>query len=168
MMQLQSFNTSSQADLWTPSTVLPWISMITQPRNHLKFGSAFISTTRRKVPQRPTLDSTINVKFSSVQFSRSVVSDSLRPHESQHARPPCRSPTNISKSKMGDGSGKLVQTTLYSSLNDRTSLDFFLEEVSPFWINICCCFSAESCPTPLTPWTVAHQIPLSVGFPRQE
>ena len=31
--------------------------------------------------------------FSSVQFSRSVVSDSLRPHESQHARPPCPSPT---------------------------------------------------------------------------
>ena len=29
----------------------------------------------------------------SVQFSRSVVSDSLRPHESQHARPPCPSPT---------------------------------------------------------------------------
>ena len=28
----------------------------------------------------------------SVQFSRSVVSDSLRPHESQHARPPCSSP----------------------------------------------------------------------------
>ena len=29
----------------------------------------------------------------SVQFSRSVMSDSLRPHESQHARPPCPSPT---------------------------------------------------------------------------
>ena len=28
-----------------------------------------------------------------VQFSHSVVSDSLRPHESQHARPPCPSPT---------------------------------------------------------------------------
>ena len=28
-----------------------------------------------------------------VQFSRSVVSDSLRPHESQHTRPPCPSPT---------------------------------------------------------------------------
>ena len=26
------------------------------------------------------------------QFSRSVMSDSLRPHESQHARPPCPSP----------------------------------------------------------------------------
>ena len=31
--------------------------------------------------------------FSSVQFIRSVVSDSLQPHESQHARPPCPSPT---------------------------------------------------------------------------
>ena len=29
----------------------------------------------------------------SVQFSRSVVSNSLRPHESQHTRPPCPSPT---------------------------------------------------------------------------
>ena len=29
----------------------------------------------------------------SVQFSRSVVSDSLQPCESQHARPPCPSPT---------------------------------------------------------------------------
>ena len=28
-----------------------------------------------------------------VQFSRSVVSNSLRPHEPQHARPPCLSPT---------------------------------------------------------------------------
>ena len=27
------------------------------------------------------------------QISRSVVSDSLQPHESQHARPPCPSPT---------------------------------------------------------------------------
>ena len=33
------------------------------------------------------------VQLSSVQFSRSVVSDSLRPHESQHARPPCPPPT---------------------------------------------------------------------------
>jgi len=31
--------------------------------------------------------------YHSVQFSCSVVSDSLRPHESQHARPPCPSPT---------------------------------------------------------------------------
>ena len=33
------------------------------------------------------------VYFISVQFSHSVVSDSLRPHEPQHARLPCPSPT---------------------------------------------------------------------------
>ena len=31
--------------------------------------------------------------FTSVPFNRSVVFNSLRPHESQHARPPCPSPT---------------------------------------------------------------------------
>ena len=38
-------------------------------------------------------DNTKKRKFSSVQFSHSVMSNSLRPHESQHARPPCPSPT---------------------------------------------------------------------------
>ena len=33
------------------------------------------------------------ILFRSDQIIRSVVSDSLRPHESQHARPPCSSPT---------------------------------------------------------------------------
>ena len=33
------------------------------------------------------------IQISSVQFSRSVMFDSLRPHELQHARPPCPSPT---------------------------------------------------------------------------
>ena len=32
-------------------------------------------------------------EISSVQFSHSVMSDSLRPHESQHSRPPCSSPS---------------------------------------------------------------------------
>ena len=34
-----------------------------------------------------------SICFSSVQFSCSVVSDSLRPHGLQHARPPCSLPT---------------------------------------------------------------------------
>ena len=34
-----------------------------------------------------------SVQFSSAQFSLSVVSDSLWPHEPQHARPPCPSST---------------------------------------------------------------------------
>ena len=33
------------------------------------------------------------IQFSSVHFSRSLVSDSLQTHESQHTRPPCPSPT---------------------------------------------------------------------------
>ena len=35
----------------------------------------------------------MRLKFNSVQFSHSVVSESLWPHELQHARPPCPSPT---------------------------------------------------------------------------
>ena len=34
------------------------------------------------------------MRVSSVQFSCSLVSDSLRPHESQHTRPPCPSPNS--------------------------------------------------------------------------
>ena len=37
--------------------------------------------------------SSVSLSGCSVQFSHSVVSDSLRPHESQHARPPCSSQT---------------------------------------------------------------------------
>ena len=33
------------------------------------------------------------IQIRSDKISRSVMSDSLRPHESQHARPPCPSPT---------------------------------------------------------------------------
>ena len=44
--------------------------------------------------QKPCLQQVhIILIFSSVQFSCSVVSDSLQPHESQHTRPPCPSPT---------------------------------------------------------------------------
>ena len=49
---------------------------------------------RRCSSKCPTL-SAGNLEGLSVQFSRSAVSDSLWPHESQHARPPCPSPTPI-------------------------------------------------------------------------
>ena len=39
------------------------------------------------------LMSPFNMPISSVQFSHSFLSDSLRPHELQHTRPPCPSPT---------------------------------------------------------------------------
>ena len=51
--------------------------------------------------------------ISSVQFSHSVVSDSLRPHEQQHARLPCPSPTpgvhsNSSPSSQSDVISHLI------------------------------------------------------------
>ena len=49
--------------------------------------------TQSKNGQKTQIDISPKKTFSSVQFSHSVVSDSLRPHESQHARPPCPSPT---------------------------------------------------------------------------
>ena len=48
---------------------------------HCQVGSLPLESPRK----RGTKDS--------VQFSCSVMSDSLRPHESQHTRPPCPSPT---------------------------------------------------------------------------
>ena len=52
------------------------------------YSSRILPQETRKVSNRKP-----NFQFSSAQFSHSVVSDSLRLHESQHARPPCPSPT---------------------------------------------------------------------------
>ena len=55
---------------------------------YLITGSLYLLTAFIQFPLPPS-----SVQFSSVQFSYSVVSDSLRPHELQHARPPCPSPS---------------------------------------------------------------------------
>ena len=53
--------------------------------------SLFIDLVR---PESPGSLEKISCRlFSSVQFSLSAVSDSLRPYELQHTRPPCPSPT---------------------------------------------------------------------------
>ena len=57
---------------------IKWITYLTQ---HLARG------------YRPTYAGYFLYKV--VQFSRSVLSDSLQPHELQHARPPCPSPTRV-------------------------------------------------------------------------
>ena len=51
-----------------------------------------MKTTLAKGPKNINLHNCYNIQ-SVNQFSHSVVFDSLRPHESQHARPPCPSPT---------------------------------------------------------------------------
>ena len=45
------------------------------------------------VRKKRIISSLVEHLFSSVQFSRSVMSESLWPHEPQYARPPCPSPT---------------------------------------------------------------------------
>ena len=65
-------------------------------RNTAVSSTELPTTEPHKSPQQCSLPSLVGLdplQFSSVQFSRSVVSDSLPPHESQHARPPCPSPT---------------------------------------------------------------------------
>ena len=63
-------------------------------------GPTCVSCTGRPIPthcaSRAVLESTYSSgsrQFSSVQFSHSVISDSLRPHGLQHTRLPCPSPT---------------------------------------------------------------------------
>ena len=64
--------------------LLHWIM---KPTTAAKYLTVSLMRICECIPQIP-----LNV-FTSVQFSCSVVSNSLRPHESQHASPPCPSPT---------------------------------------------------------------------------
>ena len=52
-----------------------------------------LSVTIGYLPSKSETNLTIEIAFSSVQFSHSVMSDSLQPCELQHARPPCPLPT---------------------------------------------------------------------------
>ena len=63
------------------------------------FTAALVTIARTwKQPRCPSTDEWIKLWYIytmeySGQFSHSVMSDYLRPHESQHARPPCPSPS---------------------------------------------------------------------------
>ena len=64
----------------------------------LPFSGSFPSlgwsfTISQSLLKLVSIESVSLYQFNSVQFSRSVVSNSLQPHELQHARPPCPSPT---------------------------------------------------------------------------
>ena len=78
------------------------VSDTVQPSHSLSFPSPFAANPSQHQNLFQWVNSSHEVAkvqglimlfFSSVHFSRSVVSDSLRPHESQRARPPCPSPT---------------------------------------------------------------------------
>ena len=85
------------ATLWTVAHQAPLSIGFSKPEywSGLPFPSPGDLPTPGIKATSPALhvDSLPIESFSSVQFSRSVLSDSLRPHESQHTRPPCPSPT---------------------------------------------------------------------------
>ena len=100
---------------WSPLEWTGWISLQSKGlsgvfsntivQKHQFFGTQLssqfnsqIETKMRNVfitSQQSTLSPKYPLSYNiiSVQFSSSVVSDSLRPHELQHTRPPCPSPT---------------------------------------------------------------------------
>ena len=72
--------------LWSPPGDLPNPGIKPTSLTSPALAGGFFTTSATL-----THCSLVSVQFS--QFSRSVVSDSLLPHASQHARPPCPSPT---------------------------------------------------------------------------
>ena len=52
-----------------------------------------VVTADMKLKDACSLEEKLRSTFSSVHFSRSVMSDSLRPQELQHTRPPCPRPS---------------------------------------------------------------------------
>ena len=87
------------------------------------------------------------------QISRSVMSDSLQPHESQHARPPCPSPTPG------------VHSDLSPNLRYKVCVCVC---VCVYLLHACMRIHFSFVWLFVTPWTVALQAPLSMEFSRQE
>ena len=79
--------------------ILEWIAIsysrgFSRPRDRTRVSCiSFIGKVDSLPLWPPWKPAFLSIQFSSFQFSRSVVSDSLRPHGLQHTRPPCPSPT---------------------------------------------------------------------------
>ena len=69
-----------------------WL-LIFRCQNHPIPSSSFPESGRVKISDSNNELWALDPPFSSVQFSHSVVSDSVRPHEPQHGRPPYPPPT---------------------------------------------------------------------------
>ena len=80
--------------VFTTEEALLWMIFIQTERPEKALSLAPCWSNRKGVPNQCIAWVTVNGHSSrSIQFSRSVVSDSLRPHGRQHARLPCPSPT---------------------------------------------------------------------------
>ena len=80
----------------TPSNLVSDLSHAAAAAKSHQLCPTLCDPTDRSLPGSPIntwKDVHHHSLFSWVQFSRSVMSDSLRPHKSQHAMPPCPSPS---------------------------------------------------------------------------
>ena len=82
-------------------------------------------------------------QFSSVQFSRSVTSNSLWTHESQHARPPCPSPSPGAHPD-SHPSSPWCHPAISSSVIPFSSCPHYIR-------GCCCCLDAKLCLTLCNP-----------------
>ena len=57
---------------------------------------------------------------------------------------------------------------LVLTYNGKESEREYIYKYMCVWVCGFCGLVTKSCPTLVTPWTVAHQPPLSMGFSRQE
>ena len=79
---------------WEQSWSSLFISLTLSPHVYQYLSHQYRCSTLRNVPDMFISNNfnSFQIFITSVQFSRSVMSNSLRPHESQHARPPRPSP----------------------------------------------------------------------------
>ena len=140
---------------------------------------------------QPYTEAPFNMTLSLVQFSHSVVSDSLWPHELQHTRPPCPSPTprvhpnprplcqwchpTISSSVVPfsscpqsfPASGTFQMSQLFTS--DGQSIGVSASaSVPPVTLLLLLLSHFSRVQLCETPKMAAHQAPPSLGFSRQE
>ena len=78
---------------WLSRSILFYLHVFENFPIFFSLISNFIPLWFEKMHDSFSILKLLNCFMASVQFSRSVVSDSLRPHGLQHARPPCPSPT---------------------------------------------------------------------------
>ena len=78
------------------------MNLLLEPTDSFSYSNTFLVLPKSGSPKLQYLRPLIMlfvlwiltlIQFSSIQFSHSVLSDSLRPHGRQHTRPPCPSPT---------------------------------------------------------------------------
>ena len=139
------------------------------PRSSM--ASLFVRAKVQKQSKCPPTDEWINRWFSSVQFSWSVMSDSLWPHGLQHTRAPCPSPTprvyqnSCPLSRWCHPTVSSSVVPFYSHLQSGSFLSFFFININIFnWMSQLFTWGGQSTGVSATasvlPMNTQHWFPL--------